>query len=102
MLKFWISGIGIIENEKDIEIKNFTTLAINGFENEEKAQAYASKFPKYVKAKVYTVKGIDDVKYLQVAIEINNYKKVIGEVNEMGEKRVKKFIDVAKKEGILK
>ena len=102
MLKFWISGIGIIENEKDIEIKNFTTLAINGFENEEKAQAYASKFPKYVKAKVYTVKGIDDVKYLQVAIEINNYKKVIGEVNEIGEKRVKKFIDVAKKEGILK
>ena len=102
MLNFWISGIGVIESEKDIEIKNFTTLAINGFENEEKAQEYANKFPKYVKAKVYTVKGIDDVKYLQVAIEINNYKKVIGEVNEIGEKRIKKFIDIAKKEGILK
>lgn len=102
MLKFWISGIGTVESEKDIEIKNFTTLAVNGFENEEEAQAYIKKFPKYVNAKVHHVTGIHDVKYIQVAIEINNYIKVTGGVNETGAKRAKKFIDIAKKEGILK
>lgn len=102
MLKFWISGIGTVESEKDIEIKNFTTLAVNGFENEEEAQAYIKKFPKYVNAKMYSVRSINDISYLQVAIEINNYKKVTGEINETGAKRAKKFIDIAIKEGILK
>ena len=102
MLKFWISGIGTIESEKDVEIKNFTTLAVNGFENEEETQAYINKLPKYVKAKMYTVKGLNDTTYLQVAIEINNYKKVTGEINETGEKRVKKFVELAIKEGVLK
>lgn len=102
MLRFWISGIGTIESEKDVEIQDFTTLAVNGFKNEEEAQAYISRFPKYVNAKMYTVRGIGDITYLQVAIEINNYKKVTGEINETGARRAKKFIAIAKQEGILK
>jgi len=102
MLRFWISGIGTIESENEIEIKNFATLAVNGFENEEEAQAYINKLPKYVKAKAHHVTGIDNVRYIQVAIEINNYKKVTGEVNETGAKRVKKFVDLAKKRRYIK
>ena len=102
MLKFWISGIGTIKSENEIQIKNFTTLAVNGFKNEEEAQTYINKLPKYVKAKIFSVKGLDNTTYLQIAIEINNYKKVTGGVNETGEKRIKKFIELAKKEGILK
>jgi hypothetical protein len=111
--------IGVLRAATEKEIreaaKTGASITLYGFENQEAAEAFTTKFPKYVKARagktISCIKAnfgedrvtFDGFQYACFTIRVNGMptNEKTGEFNEAGEKRLNKLIEVLKKENLI-
>lgn len=115
------NGLGIMAfgmnentaNELEKSVLKGHSVNVVGFENETAAQEFINLFPKYVKLNTGTIttsdggfkeRGIMEIapnKAIYVDFKIMQRNSVTGDLNETGIKRLKKFVEILKKENLI-
>lgn len=110
MERIFFNGYGTMTSEKQIR-NNIEDMKSNKserdiqlelrFANENDRNNFETNFPKYLKFRKTTTSGAGGYISYNLDLNVSCLNVATGNINETGEKRINKFIDVLKKLGYL-